>query len=82
MFRSVLVLVAFLLAGCASPETDVQARAEADAKDDAKCQSSGFQPGTADYDKCRTKLADLRAQADRGALAGRLLNRPPSWANF
>ncbi len=82
MFRSVLVLVAFLLAGCASPETEAQAKAEADAKDDAKCQSAGYLPGTADYDQCRTKLADLRAQTDRSALSGRLQNRPPSWANF
>ena len=82
MWRSVLILVALLLAGCTSAETEAQAKAEADAKDDAKCQSTGYQPGTLNYDQCRTKLADLRAQADRGALAGRLLNRPPSWANF
>jgi hypothetical protein len=77
---SVLILAAVLLAGCASPQTEADAKAEADAKDDAKCQSSGYHPGTADYDQCRTKVADLRTQADRSALSGRLLNRPPSWA--
>jgi|ERR1700677_1331509 hypothetical protein len=82
MCRSVLILVAFLLAGCASAQTEEQARAEADAKDGAQCQAHGFKPGTADYDACRAKLADLRAQADRGALAGRLQGRPPSWGNF
>jgi hypothetical protein len=81
MCRSVLVLAAFLLAGCASQQTEAQAKAEADARDDAKCQASGLQPGSADYDQCRMKLADLRSQADRSALANRLLNRPPSWAN-
>ena len=76
-----VVLAALLLASCASPQTEAQAKAGIDAKEDAKCQSSGLQPGTVDYDQCRAKLADLRAQADRGALSGRLLNRPPPWAN-
>jgi len=77
---SVLILAAVLLAGCASRQSEADAKAEADAKDDAKCQSSGYRPGNSDYDQCRAKLADLRAQADRSALAGRLQNRPPSWA--
>jgi len=76
-----VVLAVFLLASCASPQAEAQAKAENDAKDDAKCQSSGLQPGTADYDQCRAKLADLRLQADRGALSARLLNRPPPWSN-
>jgi len=80
MCRSVLILVALLLAGCTSAETEAQA--EADAKDDAKCQSAGYQPGTLNYDQCRAKLADLRTQTERSALSGRLQNRPPSWANF
>jgi hypothetical protein len=80
--RSVLLLAAFLVAGCASQQREVQAQAEADAKDDAKCQSSGFQPGTAAYDQCLAKLADLRAQADRSAISARLLNHPPPWAKF
>lgn len=80
MLRSMLILVAFLVAGCASPQTEAQAQAAMDAKDDAKCQSAGFQPGTANYDQCRAKLADLRTQAERSELSGRLQNRPPPWA--
>jgi hypothetical protein len=51
VYRSLIVLVAFLIAGCAthSPEADAQgqAQAEADAasKDSTKCQSYGLQPG-------------------------------------
>ena len=82
MWRSVLILVALLLAGCTSAETEAQAKAEADAKDDAKCQSTGYQPGTLNYDQCRAKLTDLRIQTERSALSGRLQNRPPQWANF
>jgi len=89
VYRSVVVLVAFLVAGCAthSPEADAQAQAQAQAegasKDAAKCQSYGLQPGTKEYEKCLTQLADKRAQAeanDRAALGNRLQGRPPGWA--
>ena len=85
MYFRLSVLVALLLAGCAthSPETEAQAQADAVAKDAAKCQSYGLQPGNPEYEKCLTQLADKRAQADannRGALAGRLRGEPPPWA--
>jgi hypothetical protein len=52
------------------------------AEDDAKCQAHGYQPGTPDYDKCRTKLADLHDQAaaaNRADVGARLQGKPPSW---
>jgi hypothetical protein len=89
VYRLSVVLVAFLITGCAthSPEADAQARvqAEADAasKDSAKCQSYGLQPGTKEFEKCLAQLADKRAQAEaneRSSLGSRLQGRPPSWA--
>ena len=85
MYRGLLILAALLLAGCAthSPETEAQAQADAVAKDAAKCQSYGLQPGNPEYEKCLTQLADKRAQADtnnRAALGGRLQGQPPPWA--
>jgi hypothetical protein len=88
------ILAALLLVGCAnhSPEAEAQRAAEAQAqeaegvaKDDAKCRSYGLVPGTPEFEKCLTKLADMRAQADsnsKAALAGRLQGRPPAWGNF
>jgi hypothetical protein len=87
--RSLVILAALLLAGCAtrSPEADAQAQAQAQAegvaKDAAKCQSYGLQPGNSEYEKCLTQLADKRAKAevtDRAALGNRLQGRPPAWA--
>jgi hypothetical protein len=87
--RSLVILVALLLAGCAthSPEADAQAQAQAQAegvaKDAAKCQSYGLQPGNPEYEKCLTQLADKRAKTevnDRAALGNRLQGRPPTWA--
>jgi hypothetical protein len=84
-----VVLAVFVLTGCAthSPEADAQTQAQAQAegvaKDAAKCQSYGLQPGTKEYEKCLTQLADKRAQAeanDRAALGNRLQGRPPGWA--
>jgi hypothetical protein len=87
VYRSLVVLIAFLIAGCAthSPEADAQAQAEADtaSKDSAKCQSYGLQPGTKEFEKCLAQLADKRAQAEaneRSSLGSRLQGRPPSWA--
>jgi hypothetical protein len=89
VYRSLVILVALLLADCAthSPEADAQAQAQAQAeattKDAAKCQSYGLQPGSSEYEKCVAQLADKRAQAESGNrsdLAGRLQGRPPPWA--
>ncbi len=85
MYLWLSVLAALLLAGCAthSPEAEAQAQADAVAKDAAKCQSYGLQPGNPEYEKCLTQLADKRAQADtnnRAALGGRLQGQPPPWA--
>ena len=88
MYRFVPIVLAVALAACAShskspAEEDAEATAAANAaaaEDAAKCQALGLQPNTPKYEQCLTKLADQRAQAearDRGALAGRLLGRPP-----
>ncbi len=78
MSRLVLIVAALLLAGCAShSEPDPQSTAVAD---DAKCRAAGLTPGTPDFEKCLTKLADQRAKAEldsKAALAGRLQGRPP-----
>jgi hypothetical protein len=89
VYRLLFVLVAFLIAGCAthSPEADAQAQAQAQAdatsKDSAKCQSYGLRPGTTEFEKCLSQLADKRAQAEaeeHSALANSLLGKPPPWA--
>jgi hypothetical protein len=85
VFRLLPILVACLLAGC-SGQLPWQSAAAPDpaAEDDAKCQSSGYRLGTPEYEKCRTKLGDQRAQAeaqDRSYLAARLQGKPPSWWN-
>ena len=85
MYPWLLIAAALLLAGCAthSPELEKQAEADAVAKDAAKCQSYGLQPGNPEYEKCLTQLADKRAQAEtnnRAALGGRLQGQPPPWA--
>jgi putative hemolysin len=90
VYRLLFVLGAVVLVGCASsrsPEAqaqaDAQAQAEVAANDSAKCQSYGLRPGTTEFEKCLTQLADKRAQADsnsRSALAGRLQGQPPAWA--
>lgn len=82
MRHLVAILAVLLLVGCAnhSPPGDAQAKADGAAADDAKCRSYGLQPGTREFEKCLTKLADQRAQADydeRAALSGRLQGRLP-----
>ena len=90
MYRSLVVVIAFLIAGCAthSPEADaraqVQAEADAATKDSVKCQSYGLRPGTPEFEKCLAQLANKRAQADadqRSSLGNRLQGRPPTWAD-
>ena len=80
------IAAACFLAGCATQSQ--QAQTDPAAVDDAKCQAAGYHPGTPDYEKCRTKVADMRAQAQaqaevdsRAALAGRLQGRPPPWSD-
>jgi hypothetical protein len=89
VYRSLVVLVALSIAGCAthSPEADAQAQAQAQtdaaSKDSAKCQSYGLQPATKEFEKCLAQLADKRAQAEttqRSSLGSRLQGRPPDWA--
>jgi hypothetical protein len=80
-----VVFVACLLAGCGG-QLPWQSAAEKDpaVEDDARCQSLGYHPGTPDYDRCRTRVADQRVQQeqqDRADLAGRLQGKPPSWWN-
>ena len=77
MCRSALILIGLLLAGCASAESEAQAKAELEARDDARCRAYGYQPGTLKYDDCRAKLAEQREQIDRAALAGRLQGKLP-----
>jgi hypothetical protein len=85
VYRSLLISAALLVGACAShsPETAAQSQADGAARDAAKCQSYGLQPGNPEYEKCLTQLADKRAQADadsRSALGQRLQGKPPSWA--
>ena len=77
MKLSTLVVVGLFLAGCASQQSEEQAKAELDAKDDAQCQAHGFQPGNLKYDDCRAALEDQRTKADRSALSGRLRGVSP-----
>jgi hypothetical protein len=78
-----LLITCCLLASCGG-QLPWQSAAAPDptAEDDAKCQAHNYQPGTPEYEKCRGKLADLRAQAeqaDRADIASRLQGKPPSW---
>lgn len=88
MYRFFPILLACLLAGCGGqlPWQSASAKdpATQGAEDDAKCQSYGYHPGTPDYDKCRTRVADQRLdqeQQDRADVANRLQGKPPSWWN-
>jgi hypothetical protein len=79
MSRWVLIVAAVLLAGCASHSDEPDPKVAA-VSDDAKCRAAGLPPGTPEFEKCLTKLADQRAQAEadsKAALAGRLQSRPP-----
>jgi hypothetical protein len=74
---SALIFVGVILAGCASQQSEEQAKAELDAKDDAQCQARGLQPGNLKYDDCRAALEDQRTQADRAAMSRRLRGVSP-----
>jgi hypothetical protein len=78
------VFVAFLLAGCGGQlPWETKTAVDPAAEDDAKCQAAGYRPATPDYEKCRARLVDLRAQADaqsRADLGARLAGKPPSWS--
>jgi outer membrane biogenesis lipoprotein LolB len=55
-----------LLTACLTSEERMQAARERnDAKDDAKCQSSGAKPGEAAYVQCRQQLDAARLDAAR-----------------
>lgn len=87
MYRWTPLLLAALLAACASShqQTDAQAAAAeaADAaKDAATCRSYGLQPDTPPFLRCLDKLADDRAQANlasRDNVSRALRDQLPSW---
>jgi outer membrane lipoprotein SlyB len=69
MIRIVLVAVTVVaLAGCASSESATQAAFRAE---DAKCKSSGAQPGTDAYVQCRLAIDLQKANAEAAAEAAR-----------
>jgi hypothetical protein len=84
MYRLLPVLVACLLAACAShsAEDEEAARAAAVAQDEAKCQSYGLHVGTPQYEACLTRFADQRSSAESANRAARLGGRPMPWATF
>ncbi len=66
--RSVAVLlVAFVLVGCVSPEErarrDAAVRAQVEAQDDSTCRGFGAVPATDGYINCRMTLHQQRIQA-------------------
>ncbi|MFA6265317.1 MAG: hypothetical protein WC670_06330 [Pseudolabrys sp.] len=70
--RFVLTLVVLTsLVGCAQYDETRKANLEASsqdqvAADDAKCRSSGQQPGSVEYNDCRKRLANEHASGTRG----------------
>ena len=76
MGRTLAVLLALLLAGCAAQSEQSQ-QAEAAAQDGVRCQAHGYKPGSADYDQCLTDLENQRTHSERAALMGRLQGRSP-----
>lgn len=59
------------LAGCTQYDAERQANLKAAAQarvaaDDAKCRSSGLQPGTPAYEDCRKRWENQHAQETRG----------------
>jgi hypothetical protein len=70
--RFVVALAALTsLVGCAQYDEArnanlAAAEQERVAADDAKCQSSGLQPGSPAYEDCRKRLSNQHAQENRG----------------
>lgn len=64
------ILLAFLLAGCAS-------RQELAADDDATCQSYGVQPGSQAYVQCRMQRDGIRQQGNEARRAAILAQPMP-----
>jgi hypothetical protein len=64
-FAAALLASLGLLQACANPESrqasTQAAEAAADAKDDATCREKGLNPGSKDFDACRERLAEARA---------------------
>ena len=70
--RSIVLLcaLAIIMSGCADSTFDAwktKAAAKQDAKDDAKCQSSGGKPDDPAYVQCRAQLDAARTQAAAAA---------------
>ncbi|RDV03360.1 hypothetical protein [Undibacter mobilis] len=69
-FVAALVILTSLV-GCAQYDEARNANLEAAgrdqvAADDAKCRSSGLQPGSPAYEDCRKRLAEAQARGTRG----------------
>ena len=93
MYRSAPLLLALLVAACAShQQTDSEVAAAnaaaaasdaaAAASDAATCRSYGLQPDTPAFVRCLDKVADDRARANlasRDSVARALKDQPPSW---
>ena len=77
MCRALPILIALLLIGCATAESEAQRKAEIEAREDARCKAYGYQPGTLKYDDCMAKLEEDREQTERAAIAGRLQGKLP-----
>ena len=74
---ALIVMAAFLLSGCATQDSEDKAQAEKDARDDAMCQSRGYQPGTLKYYDCRQQLTENRNHDERASLGQRLQGFTP-----
>lgn len=68
---AVMLAILTSLGGCAQYDETRTANLAAAAQeqvaaDDAKCQASGFKPGSAEYEDCRKRLAEQNARGTRG----------------
>ena len=68
---AIALVVLTSLSGCAQYDEARKANLETSAQDqvaadDAKCRSSGQQPGSAEYNDCRKRLANEHASGTRG----------------
>ena len=86
--RSIFLLTAVLLAGCAASSQTTQTQqpqATAQLDDDTACRAQGFAPGSSDYVQCRKQLDNQRLKddpdnwsAERENTVRALLGRPPA----